>query len=213
MLDELLDLLFPRRSIRDPAGFWITESDWKAIPVHPYCEEKPSLTKRGMGSLDRLVSAVRYDDSVILQRAIHTLKYRRVPGLTRMLAAFVLQATTPHMVPGMVLVPVPLHWGRYVERGFNQADLLARLVASATDLPLRRCLRRTCDTGHQAWRERTTRLTVMAHAFSVRRICRVPEHVVLIDDIATTGATLDACAYTLKSAGAKRVEAWVIARA
>ena len=212
MLNELLDLLFPRRSLSEPSGFWMTEENWRALPFHPYAADREALTEKGISSLDRLVSAARYRDSDILQRAIHTVKYRNVPGLTMRLAELMVRAAGAYQHPDMVLVPVPLHPERSMERGFNQADLLAVRIATAMGLPVRRLLKRVRDTGHQAWRGKIERKLAVRDAFMVRKLCRVPKHVVLIDDIATTGATLDACASALKRGGARRVDAWVIAR-
>lgn len=213
MLDELLDLLFPRRAMRDPMGYWMSNEDWNSIPLSPYCEKKDALLDRGMYSLDRLVSACRYSESKLLQRAIHTLKYRNVPALSYKLSQHLLRAVEEFVHSDVTLVPVPLHVSRMFERGFNQSDLLARHVATTTQLPLRHILFRRRSTGHQAWRAREQRLISVDEAFTVYPLVRVPHAVTLIDDITATGATLDACAAALKSAGVTSVDAWVIARA
>jgi predicted amidophosphoribosyltransferase len=109
-----------------------------------------------------------------------------------------------------VLCPVPLHWLRRFGRGFNQAECLARVVAAERGLPVRGLLMRIRWTGSQVQRCRSERLTAVRGAFR----CRIPDppaHLVLIDDLSTTGATLDACARALKEAGARYVEGWVIA--
>jgi len=201
MFQKLLDLLYPKHSL-----------EWKDIPFRPHNELQHSLKERGLGSLDSIFSACNYHDSIVLQRAIFTLKYRRVPGLASRLADFIVLAGREEVTPDIVLVPVPLHWQRHFDRGFNQATLLARRTASVLDLPFGNLLRRTRDTGHQAWRSRDERLASMQNAFILRTGVTVPDHVVLIDDIATTGATLDACANVLKVAGVKTVDAWVVAR-
>ncbi|MDP6561950.1 MAG: phosphoribosyltransferase family protein, partial [Candidatus Peribacteraceae bacterium] len=182
------------------------------IPINIYCEGRTFLEGRGLGFLDYLVSTCNYHDSVLLQRAMFTFKYKRVPGLAARLADFIIVAGRQEIVLDMVVTSVPLHWQRRFDRGFNQSTLLARRTASVLDLPYCNLLRRTRDTGHQAWRSREQRMTSMHNAFVVHRGRTVPRHVVLIDDIATTGATLDACAKALKNAGAARVDAWVIAR-
>lgn len=213
MLEKLLDLFFPRTSLRGVAGYWITEEEWSDIPVRIYVEPPEFLTERGVSYLDSLGSACHYHDSFLLQRALHTLKYKRVPGLARELSTFVVQVGNRCESSNVTLVPVPLYWKRAFDRGFNQAALLAKCTASALHLPYAMCLRRTRDTGHQAWRSRSERLHSMRGAFAVRHSVRtVPKHIVLIDDIATTGATLDACACALKEAGALTVDAWVVAR-
>lgn len=170
------------------------------------------LTERGLSSLDSLISACNYHDSKLLQRAIHTLKYKRIPGLAAHLADFIIFAAKHEDILDGVLAPVPLHWRRQFDRGFNQSAMLAKRTASVLDMPHEHLLRRTRDTGHQAWRSRIDRLTAMDNAFVIRKGITVPSHVVLVDDIATTGATLDACSKALKNAGATRVDALVIAR-
>jgi|GEM_PF-545031 len=110
----------------------------------------------------------------------------------------------------IVLCPVPLHWVRRFSRGFNQSERLARLLACATGLPLILLLRRVRWTGSQVKRHRAERLAALDGAFR----CTVPDPpscVLLIDDVSTTGATLDQCAQALKEAGVERVEGWVIA--
>ena len=72
-------------------------------------------------------------------------------------------------------------------------------------------LKRVRATGHQAWRGRAERLISVKGAFGLSKGKSVPDRVILIDDLATTGATLDACAKALKDAGANYVEAWVVA--
>ncbi|MDD5041340.1 MAG: hypothetical protein PHX87_03655 [Candidatus Peribacteraceae bacterium] len=110
----------------------------------------------------------------------------------------------------IVLCPVPLHWVRRFQRGFNQSERLARIVAAERELSVLPLLRRIRWTGSQMKRTRPERLTGVTGAF--RCITNhPPSHVVLIDDLSTTGATLDECASALKRAGVLRVEGWVVA--
>lgn len=202
----MLDLLFPNNPLR--------KEDWDSIPIAPYIALQRELTSMGLGSLDRLLSATRYHDSAILQRTISLYKYQKMFGLSNPLAMLIVQASLPYVHDDIMLVPVPLHFSRYVSRGFNQAVLLARRISAMTGLPMKRLLRRTKNTGHQAWRSRYERMESIRDSFALSYFVHtVPMHVVLIDDIATTGATLDACADVLKRSGVQRVDAWVIARA
>lgn len=212
MFHKLLDAFFPRESLRGISGYWITEEEWSDIPIRPYTERRPFLEERGLSYLDTLSSACNYHDSLLLQRAIHTLKYRRVPGLAYQLAHFIVQVGEKEMRRDMVITPVPLHWKRRFDRGYNQAALLAKRVASILDLPYAQYVSRNRDTGHQAWRSREERMHAVRMACTAKISEPIPTHVVLVDDIATTGATLDECARALKSAGVKTVSAWVIAR-
>jgi len=113
-----------------------------------------------------------------------------------------------------VVVPVPLHPARLAERGYNQAALLAAEVARELGAPLEaRGLGRTRHTAHQARLDRAARLTNVEGAFRVRAPARVRgRRVVLVDDVATTGATLAACRDALLAAGARSVTALVVAR-
>ena len=114
-----------------------------------------------------------------------------------------------------VVVPVPLHPARLAERGYNQAALLSAAAARELRAPLAaRALRRTRDTAQQARLDRARRLENVAGAFLVRAPADVRgRRVVLVDDVATTGATLEACGAALREAGATSVTALVVARA
>ena len=114
-----------------------------------------------------------------------------------------------------LVIPVPLHPRRLAERGYNQAALLAAEVAPALGAALvARGLARVRDTAHQARLARDDRGANVADAFQARRPERIRGRaVVLIDDVATTGATLAACADALRRAGAASVVALVVARA
>ncbi|WP_168221971.1 phosphoribosyltransferase family protein [Aquisphaera giovannonii] len=113
------------------------------------------------------------------------------------------------------IVPVPLHWSRRLGRGFNQAEELARGLASSLGLPLLRPIRRVRATGHLSRMKKAERHEAVRDAFRARR---VPDPrlkgrtVLLVDDILTTGATTGAAARALKGAGARRVVVAVVAR-
>lgn len=111
------------------------------------------------------------------------------------------------------LVAVPLHGSRLRRRGYDQALELARPLARRLELPLRRdLLRRTRATAAQSELTATARRRNVRRAFEAGSHHPVPAHVVLIDDVMTTGATLHAAAIALRRAGVARVDAWVCAR-
>jgi len=206
MFAVLLDLLFPRRSLTGSEGVWVTEAELRQLVSTPVIEERETLQHRGLRSLDRLVAASTYRRCPLLKKAIHTFKYRRIPVLASALAGLL-----PDNLPGdVVLCPVPLHWTRRFSRGFNQSALLATELSQRRGLPVRDLLKRVRATGSQAKRHRAERLTALGSAFRCV-VSDPPESVVLVDDLSTTGATLDECAKVLKAAGVRRVEAWVIA--
>jgi len=108
-----------------------------------------------------------------------------------------------------MVVPVPLHWRRRRQRGFNQAEALAR----ALGLPWRNALRRTRRTPSQTDLPAAQRHANVRNAFALRRRASVSgRSILLTDDVATTGATLEACATVLRAAGAREVRALTVAR-
>lgn len=213
MWNSVLDALFPKRSLSGGSGAWVTPEEHRAIRGHPRCIEAPTLRVRGLHSLDRVVAASSYDAMPLLRIALHRCKYGRIPALAEEMGELLLR-TVPYLGEtideSVVLCPVPLHWTRRFWRGFNQAEVLARHVAAEQGWQVRQMLRRTQATGFQARRNRAERRRAMQHAFAPDA-ARVPARVILVDDVCTTGATLDACACALKSAGAERVDAMVVA--
>lgn len=142
-----------------------------------------------------------------LADAARRLKYDRRPDLAPRLGALMAAEVEPGSVDRVV--PVPLHPRRLAERGYNQSALLARPVARAVGAPLdTRSLVRHAHRGPQAALGRVERLRNVVGAFEVRRPRSVRgQRVLLVDDVTTTGATLEACALALLEAGARSVTA------
>ncbi len=149
-----------------------------------------------------------------MRQAIHQLKYRNLRALTVPLAELLNDYLTANSLPGEVLVPVPLHPRRLRERGHNQSQRLAEELSNLTNLPVTGdCLIRKHHTPPQA---RTTtveeRRSNVTNAFTCVNDRLRDKQVLLIDDVSTSGATLDACATALKTAGATSVWGLVLAR-
>lgn len=116
--------------------------------------------------------------------------------------------------PGPWVVPVPLHWVRFQQRGYNQAEALARRIADRLEWPFRQPLQRVVATHHLADLGRRERAEALRRAFQVRGTPDLNGRtVLLVDDILTTGATSGAAARMLKRAGAARVLVAVVGRA
>ncbi len=147
-----------------------------------------------------------------LRQLIHLFKYDCVRPLAAPLGSFLVSAL-PRSEQIDAVVPVPLHWRRRWQRGFNQSELLARRVAERYGLRVLRALRRKRATASQAGLTSSRRRANVSGAFTVRRRQDVEgRRILLVDDVFTTGATVSACGAALKRAGARRVVALALAR-
>jgi ComF family protein len=149
-----------------------------------------------------------------VRQAIHALKFGRRPAVGRVLGALVLEQCGQGLSGDVdAVVPVPLAADRLAERGFNQAALIAAPVARGLRVPLRaRWLARVRSTRPQSELAASDRVANVAHAFRACPAAR-DAHVLLIDDVLTTGATASACARALGGVGARRVGVLTVARA
>ena len=162
-------------------------------------------------ALDRLRCVWRYEGKV--RRLVRDFKFRGFSCLALPLAGLLQASYVQHSLDADAVVPVPLHARRRRERGFDQALLLAKSLGQAMGLPVLDALERTRYDQPQSGLTRGQRLSNVEGAFRVRRPSTISgRHILLIDDVATTGATLDACALELHSAGAAGVSALTLAR-
>jgi ComF family protein len=221
--ERALDLVFPPRCAGCAArGYLLCPTCAAGItyiqpPACPTCGRR--VTQPGIclvcraypSALDGMTAAAVFDGAV--RECIHALKYEGQRPYAATLAAIVRPAFATLPRPD-ALVPVPLFPKRERGRGFNQSALIARHLAGDAVHVAPRWLARTRDTPPQVGQGREERQANVADAF----ICPDPaavrgQRVLLLDDVATTGATLDACARTLRAAGAASVRALVVARA
>ncbi len=225
-----LELLWPRACAvcRTPAPELLCPGCARALPwTEPdacgLCELRPRTSDsprcaacaRRRRPLAACVAGVRFEGDAAQwikrfkyaspwQPAFGAVERARIRALVRASAA-----RMPDEQPD-ALVPIPLHRRRLQRRGFNPAQVVARELAREVGAPLRHALRRTRDTPSQTGLDRAARRRNLAGAFATRGA--VTPHVWLVDDVVTTGATLEAAARALRRAGARRVVGVCLAR-
>ena len=161
-------------------------------------------------NFDSTYSFGSYDGA--LQQLIQLFKYGKIETLAGPLSKLLLRAA-PLNEQFDAIIPMPLHWRKRWQRGFNQTELLARPVAKRYGLRLSKALGRTRYTQPQAGLTDTERRKNLKGSFVVRRPDEVRgRRILLIDDVFTTGATLRSATKILKEAGATRVTALTLAR-
>ena len=163
-------------------------------------------------ALELAIAAFEHDGK--LRRALQRLKYGgsgRIAVPMAEAAAPALEALTRVCGP-LPLVPVPVHAARRRQRGFNQARLLADALGTQTGLPVLDLLKRPRATARQHGLGKAARLHNLRGAFALRGGAATPLRLILVDDILTTSATLEACALVLREAGAASVYGFAIAR-
>jgi ComF family protein len=230
VLDPVLAVVFPAScpvcfgDVAHPTRGPLCEPCWAALPRHagPLCGcgfplpariFRCGRCRRGLNPVTAGASLGPFEGS--LRTAIHELKYRgrrRVAGrLAEEILALPDAATL--LSPGAILVPVPLHPRRLRERGFNQAELLAREIGRRSGLVAISALRRKRETAPQTGLSAAIRRANVSGAFVVeRRGVLAGRVVVLVDDVYTTGATALACARVMRAAGALEVRVLTLAR-
>lgn len=168
------------------------------------------LCRRGANGFDAAYSFGSYEGT--LRKLVHLFKYSRIRTLAEPLGTMLLSAL-PLERSYDVIAPMPMHWLRHWQRGFNQAALLARVIGRRTGIPVRNAARRVRPTTPQAGLSNARRRTNVAGAFAVKQRAQLTgRRVLLVDDVFTTGSTASACAAALKRGGAAHVTVLTLAR-
>ena len=215
----LLDLLFPARCVGcdAPAGWPVCASCSRHVGVlsAPWCERcgRPSEAPRREcldcppRVVDRSRAPFLYDGPIA--DAIKAMKFLGAHALAPHLGTAMAQLAED--LEGDVVTWVPLSRRRRARRGFDQAEMLARVVSKRLDLPAARLLVRGRDASSQARRTGAERRAVLKGAFRPARRS-IHDRVLLVDDVLTTGSTAAACAEVLKAGGAGSVHLLTAAR-
>jgi ComF family protein len=224
---SLLDLLYPPVCISCKASAsWLcqiclSQINFITTPVCNRCgtpAPSPVLACRQcqnnpLQDIDGIRSAALFEDNPI-RPAIHFLKYRNHKAVAAILATTLAETYQRYQISGQVIVPVPLHAARLRQRGYNQTELLARALGPLLKLPVNtKTLQRTRSTQSQMTLGVNERHQNVVDAFACSNSTLSGRTVILIDDVCTTGSTLDACASALKKSGAAAVWGLTLAKA
>lgn len=237
--DFLLDIFFPKRCVQcgkfgnyvcfDCAG----KIERVKTPTCPECgritvygQYCPPCKRKINTELAGLIIAARYDRGPI-KEMIHGFKYQGLTELGPMLGELIVErlkdrlpvkGTVPSrgLSPGrhdLLITPVPLHKKKQSQRGFNQAELIAKYVSRKLEIPGELVLERTRETDSQVKLSGEKRRQNLVGAFKINKPdLAIGRTILLVDDVTTTGSTLNECAKVLKTAGAKAVWGVAIAR-
>lgn len=213
----ILDIIFPIECLScQREGVWLCEKCLKNIPL-----KNEYIQRQNNSSLDGLMVATTYENEII-QEAIHILKYKYVEDLAKplgqMLAKTLAALDKKHRLHILessgqtFLLPVPLHPKRFLERGFNQAELIANEFNKNFHFNLQtKILVRAKWTMPQVKLKGRERKENIKGVFIVKNWNFPCKNVIILDDVATTLATLEECAKVLKQAGAYKVWGLVVA--
>jgi predicted amidophosphoribosyltransferase len=221
VLDVLLALLVPpacavcRRPLRGAGavacGACLRRLPWLRGRRCPRCglPRHREACPAARAAFDSAWAPLAYEGTA--RELVRALKFRAALPVAGLMAAH-MAANLPAdlRAPPAAVVPVPPHRGRRRRRGYDPAALLAAALAARAGLPLAPCLRRADRGGRQVGAGRVARRS--AGRFEAALVAPPPARLLLVDDVHTTGATLDACAHALKAGGALTVAAVTYAR-
>jgi len=236
IFDNVFDLLFPKFCLGcNKEGEWLCETcQAEIVPViTQICPGCKRISKAGRFckkcrkrvSLNGVLVGAYFDEGPI-KELIHNLKYNSVPELAKILGSLSadnLEQNLNFLGKDPLIIPVPLHFLRRAKRGYNQSELLADVIAAKINLPKNfKILKKIRKTKPQVLTDSKKRRKNVLNSFKIinkkgakgandaKGVCG--KTVILIDDVLTTGATLNECARALKEAGAKKVWGLVVAR-
>lgn len=227
MLNHLLELLLPARCLLCEQGGisgrlcpacegelpWLWTACVRCALPLPAGNSECGHCLRRPPSFDACLACFCYQSPV--DRLVSRFKHQRRVDVGVLLAGHLLERLRQRPSQDLpdLITAVPLHWRRHLQRGFNQAQTVAEVLAHGLQLPLASLARRSVATPRQQRLGRRQRLANLRNVFTLPGVSDLEgRRVALVDDVLTTGATCEALAALFKGAGAQRVEVWTLAR-
>jgi len=227
----LLDLIFPKECLGcKKEGSYLCDSCKEKIEINQdfycvYCQNKSSLNGicsdcQSSIALDSIFVAANYNNK-ILADLIQSFKYKYVEELGQVLTDLLIKYLAINSVfqkfdinkDNTIIAVVPLHKKRLLSRGFNQSEIIAHNLSVNYNIQVINILKRTVNTASQMKLSRQERLINLKNAFCLDSKVNLNKNkkIILIDDVITTGSTLNECAKVLKQAGFNKIYGLVIA--
>lgn len=225
VVTKIKDYIFPVYCLDcGQEGFWLCENCYRKLDLSgrffcPICHQ----TSLGgsccvdcslQSELDQEIAILKYSDQEIIGQIIHNLKYNYVEGLQVLIEKLIKDflRLNPNLFIGVKqIVPVPLHKKRYAERGFNQAEIIAQILSRKLSIPINKNLQRKKFTQQQAKLNKEQRENNIKEAFVFEEY-EIANVILLVDDVFTTGSTMQACAKVMKERGVGKVVGFTLAR-
>ena len=223
MLSSFINLFFPKTchacdAILIDNEIGICVGCRHELPLTNYHFERPKTVKKifyGRADIEAATALFYFHKSGKVQQLLHNLKYKGKEEIGYIfgnwLGAELLES--PYFKTIDVVIPVPIHSKKLKQRGYNQVSLFAKQIAKALDASYRDdVLIKSTNTKTQVFQSREARFQSVAHSFYVQNLNTIDhKHILLVDDIITTGATIEACALVLNPAKNSRLSVATIA--
>ena len=223
MFSSLVNLFFPKTCNACDAILIDNETDIcvgcrHELPLTNYHFERPETVKKifyGRVHLEAATALFYFHKSGRVQNLLHHLKYKGKEDIGRLfgnwLGAEILES--PYFSSIDVVIPVPIHSKKLKQRGYNQVALFAQQIAKILNASyVEDVLLKSINTKTQVFQSREARFQSVAHSFYAQNLSMVEnKHILLVDDIITTGATIEACALVLNAANKSRLSIATIA--
>ncbi|HLD27496.1 MAG TPA: ComF family protein [Patescibacteria group bacterium] len=210
----ILGLLLPVECLGcNKEGVYLCDNCLTKIKIY----DRPEPFDHPLKYLEQVWSAADYRQG-LLQKAIHYFKFRFIKELakplTKILIEFYQKRKTELNPAGPMIIPVPLNKKRFLERGFNQSEMMAEIFAEHFGFEFcSNAVIRHKNTAHQVGLTKKQRKTNVKNSFRVAKAVLIKDkEIILIDDVVTTGSTLEEIAGVLRQAGAKKVIGLTLAK-
>lgn len=210
MLDRIIDFLFPNYC--GICGKKINEryTCEKCLNILECYREKVFSNTKNQNSYEQLLCLFEYNG--IIKDKMLQYKFKNKKYLSRMFGELLASGVKKHNIVADMIIPVPISKRRLQERGYNQCEYIAKFFSKISNIQLEKnCLIKIKDNPKQSTLSAISRITNVMDAYKVLNVEKIfDKTIILLDDIYTTGATMNECAKVLKKAGAKKVIALAV---